>query len=79
VEDLKSSSSKWLKTQSPELSKFAWQKGYGAFTVGPTDLQALIEYVDSQETHHRKRDYQEEFRALLKKYGVECDERYMWD
>ena len=79
VEDLKLSSSKWIKTQSPALSKFAWQRGYGAFSVGPSDLQALIEYIESQEAHHRKRDFQEEFRALLKKYGVECDERYMWD
>jgi REP element-mobilizing transposase RayT len=79
VEDLKSSLSKWIKTQSPAVSKFAWQRGYGAFSVGPTDLNALIAYIDAQETHHRKRDFQEEFRALLKKYGVECDERYMWD
>jgi putative transposase len=79
VEDLKASSSKWIETQSPTLAKFAWQRGYAAFSGGPTDLQALIEYIESQETHHRKHDVQEEFRALLKKYGVECDERYMWD
>jgi len=79
VEELKSSSSRWLKTESPALSKFAWQKGYGAFSVGPSDLNALIEYIDTQEDHHRKRDFQAEYRALLKKYGIECDERYMWD
>ena len=79
VEQLKSSSSKWLKTQSPALSKFAWQRGYGAFSVGPADLDALTRYIDSQETHHRKQSFQDEFRAFLKKYGVEFDERYVWD
>jgi putative transposase len=79
VEQLKSSSSKWLKTQSPQLSRFTWQRGYGAFSVGPTDLNALIRYIDSQEMHHRKQSFQDEFRAFLKKYGVEFDERYLWD
>jgi REP-associated tyrosine transposase len=77
VEQLKSSSSKWLKTQSPDLAKFAWQRGYGAFSVGPTDLSVLINYIDSQETHHRKQSFQDEFRAFLKKYGMEWDE--MWE
>jgi putative transposase len=79
VEKLKSSSSKWLKTQSSGLSKFAWQRGYGAFSVGPADLSVLIDYIDSQEMHHRKQSFQDEFRAFLKKYGVEFDERYVWD
>ena len=79
VEQLKSSSSKWLKTQSPDLAKFAWQRGYGAFSVGPADLSALIDYIDSQEMHHRKQSFQDEFHAFLKKYGVEFDERYLWD
>ncbi len=79
VELLKSSSSKWLKTQSPDLSKFAWQRGYGAFSVGPSDLSALIYYIDTQEIHHRKQPFQDELRAFLKKYGMECDERYLWD
>ncbi len=79
VEQLKSSSSKWLKTQSPDLSKFAWQRGYGAFSVGPADLSALIHYIDTQETHHRKQTFQDELRTFLKKYGIECDERYLWD
>jgi REP element-mobilizing transposase RayT len=79
VEQLKSGSSKWLKTQSSGLSKFAWQRGYGAFSVGPADLEALVQYIDGQEAHHRKRSFQEEFRAFLKRYGMECDERYVWD
>jgi len=79
VEELKTSSSKWLKTQSPVLKLFSWQSGYGAFSVGPADLPALRRYIDEQETHHQKTTFQDEFRLLLKKYGVEHDERYMWD
>lgn len=79
IEELKTSSSRWLKGQSPSLAKFAWQRGYGAFSVGPVDLQALLSYIDAQEAHHRKRDFQAEFRALLVKYGVAFDERYVWD
>ena len=65
VETLKTSSSKWLKTQAPALEAFAWQRGYGCFSVGPTDLQALCEYVDKQEEHHQRRTFQEELRMFL--------------
>lgn len=79
VQDLKTGSSKWLKTQTPELAQFAWQSGYGAFSVGPSDLNALLAYIDTQEEHHRRRSFQEEYRAFLKRYGIEFDERYIWD
>ena len=79
VEELKTSSSKWLKTQSPELSGFAWQRGYGVFSVGPSDLNALLAYIDNQEEHHRTRTFQDEYRAFLTKYAVTYDERYVWD
>lgn len=79
IEELKTSSSKWLKTQSPALSAFAWQRGYGAFSVGPSDLDALLHYIDIQEEHHRTRTFQDEYRAFLKKYGIDYDERYVWD
>jgi putative transposase len=79
VEEVKTSSSKWLKTTSPELANFAWQRGYGAFSVGPADLNALIAYIDGQEEHHRTRSFQEEYRAFLTKYGIQFDERYVWD
>jgi len=79
IEELKTSSSKWLKTQSPVLSTFSWQRGYGAFSVGPSDLNALVTYIDDQEEHHRNRTFQEEYRAFLKKYGMDFDERYVWD
>ena len=79
VEELKTSSSKWLKTQSPELSGFAWQRGYGVFSVGPSAFSALLAYIDNQEEHHRTRTFQDEYRAFLTKYGVAFDERYVWD
>jgi putative transposase len=79
VEELKTSSSKWLKTQSPALAAFAWQRGYGAFSVGASDLEALRQYIDNQEEHHRKRTFQDEYRVILTKYGIEYDERYVWD
>ena len=79
LEALKTASSKWLKTQSPALVEFAWQRGYGCFSVGPTDLAALRAYIDGQEKHHQTRTFQEEFRVFLKKYGVEFDEAYVWD
>lgn len=79
IEEMKTSSSKWLKTQSPALAAFAWQRGYGAFSVGPSDLNALLHYIDTQEEHHKTRTFQDEYRAFLKKYGIEYDERYVWD
>jgi REP element-mobilizing transposase RayT len=79
VENLKTSSSKWLKTQSAGLAAFSWQRGYGSFSVGPADLESLCAYIDNQEEHHRTRTFQEEYRMFLKKYGVEYNETYVWD
>ena len=77
VEAVKTSSSKWIKTQSPAMSGFAWQRGYGAFSVGPSDRDALCSYIDNQEEHHRTRSFQDEYRTFLTKYGVPYDERYV--
>ena len=79
VSELKTSSSKWLKDKSPALSKFAWQRGYGNFSVGPRDLDALIAYIDGQEEHHRTKTFQDEYRSFLQHYGIDFDERYVWD
>ena len=79
VEELKTSSSKWLKAQSPKLAGFSWQSGYGAFSVSPSGLQSVRHYIDSQEEHHRKRTFEEEYRGFLQRYGIEFDERYLWD
>ena len=79
VEELKTSSSKWLKAQSPELGGFAWQRGYGVFSVGPADLAALLAYIDNQEEHHRTKTFEDEYRVFLTNHGITYDERYVWD
>ena len=79
VETLKKTSSKWIKGLDPKYRRFYWQRGYGAFSVSPSQLNAVLEYVGSQEAHHRTRSFQEEYRDFLRKYGVEFDERYVWD
>jgi len=78
-EELKSHSSKWMKKRDPSLIKFYWQDGYGAFSVNPAEVEKVITYIDNQHEHHRKRTFQQEYRAFLKKYKVEYDERYVWD
>jgi len=76
---IKQESSKFVKTLGSQYSGFYWQNGYGAFPVGALQKEAVIQYINGQVEHHRKRSFQEEFRGFLKKYGVEYDERYMWD
>ena len=61
------------------MSKFAWQSGYGAFSAGQTELDAVCDYITKQEEHHKTRTFQEEYRAFLKKYGVAYDERFLWE
>ncbi len=75
--EVKASSSRWLKMQGVE--KFAWQRGYGAFSVSPADAGALIRYIEQQEAHHRRRSFEDEMRAFFEKYHVAFDERYVWD
>lgn len=79
VERLKVSSSKWIKTRGAEFAKFSWQRGYAVFSIGLGDRAALVRYIDAQATHHRRRDYQAEMRAMFAKYGVAFDERFVWD
>jgi hypothetical protein len=52
--------------------------GYGVFSVSPTDLSTLTAYIDSQEAHHAKQTFEDEFRKFLKRYGIEWDEKYIW-
>src|SRR5262249_22149683 len=73
VEEVKRGSSKWIKTQGPEFHDFHWQNGYGAFSVSPSNADAVKAYVEKQDEHHRKMTFQEEFREFLKRHGVEFD------
>ena len=79
IRELKRESSKWLKEQPGGSSKFYWQRGYGAFSISPSHIDALKQYIANQEEHHRHESFQDELRRLLRKYGVEFDERYIWD
>jgi len=79
IEEVKSHSSKWIKTKDIKLSQFYWQNGYGAFSVIPTDIEVVKNYILGQEEHHKKKTFQEEYLVFLKKYDVEYDERYVWD
>jgi putative transposase len=76
---IKTNSSGWIHDEFKELGDFQWQQGYGAFAVSFSSLDAVKRYLADQESHHRKRSYQEEFRELLRRHGLEWDERYVWD
>lgn len=79
VEEIKSISSRWVKSKAPEFANFYWQDGYGAFSVNPAQVQRVISYIKNQKEHHRKKTYQDEFRKTLHQHNVEFDERYVWD
>lgn len=79
MEQLKANSSKWMKTKDDSLKDFYWQDGYGAFSVNPSEIEKVIVYIQDQHQHHQKVSFQEEYRAFLKKYKVDYDERYVWD
>src|SRR5439155_20498647 len=79
IEQMKTSSSAWIKDQSPDLKDFYWQGGYGAFSVSQSNVPVVKTYIANQEEHHRKVTFQDEFREFLRRHGVEWDERYGWD
>ena len=79
VKELKRGSSLWLKTQTPDLRDFAWQNGYGMFSIGFSQIGAVRDYIALQEEHHRKVSFQDEFGQLLRNYEIPFDERYVWD
>ncbi|MFC5865570.1 IS200/IS605 family transposase [Acidicapsa dinghuensis] len=72
VQKLKGSSSRWMG------SGFSWQEGYGAFSVSPSQLEVVKHYIQNQEEHHRKRDFEQEFIALLRGCGIEYDEQFVF-
>jgi REP-associated tyrosine transposase len=78
IRELKKGSSKWIKTQRAALRSFDWQDGYAAFSIGPSGVEATKRYIAGQKEHHRRRTFQEELVAFLKKYEVDYDERYIW-
>lgn len=79
LEEVKSHSSKWMKTKGEDLKNFYWQNGDGAFSVSSKGVDTVSAYIANQAEHHRKKTFQTEYRSILKKYNVEYDERYVWD
>ena len=79
VKELKRSSSAWLKAKAAELADFAWQGGYGVFSIGQSQVDDVRAYIAGQEKHHRKVSFQDEFRRLLERYDIAFEERYVWD
>ena len=79
VKEVKRPSSGWVKSASRKLSKFHWQASYAAFSVSQSNVQQVIRYIENQEEHHKRVTFQDESRAFLKAYGVDYDERYVWD
>ena len=79
LREIKANTSGWIHREFPAMGDFAWQAGYGAFTVSASQKDVVYAYVENQEKHHQVRTFKEEYLALLKAHDVEYDERYMWD
>ena len=79
IGDVKRDSSSWIKQQDERFARFYWQRGYGAFSIGQSQVEAVTKYIRDQKEHHKSQSYQDEFRALCAKYEVELDERFCWD
>lgn len=79
VNAVKSNSSRWVHESYLPLRNFAWQDGYGAFSVSKSEEAKVDRYIRNQENHHRKRTFKEELIGLLEKHGIEYDKRYIWN
>jgi putative transposase len=77
IGDIKRETSKWMKAKG--IAGFYWQRGYGAFSIGQSQVLAVSKYIQNQKAHHKRQTFQVEFRTLCDKYGLEIDERYFWD
>ena len=79
IETVKTSPSRWIKKQGAQYGDFRWQRGYGVFSVSQSKVEEARTYIETQEEHHRHVSFQDEFRALCKKHGLEINEQYVWD
>jgi REP element-mobilizing transposase RayT len=79
IQLIKGGTSAWIHTTFPEMEHFAWQEGYGAFSVGVSHLADTRAYIENQEEHHRNKSFQDEYLAFLKRHEIPCDEKYLWD
>jgi len=76
---VKTDSSKWIKTKGLPFRRFQWQRGYGAFSIGQSQVPTLKRYIARQRIHHQRVTFQDEYRKFLESYGINYDERYVWD
>lgn len=76
---VKKSSNDWLRTKDGRFAQFFWQAGYGAFSVSQSAVEEVRQYIRNQHEHHQHTSFQDEYRAFLRRYEVEFDERYVWD
>ena len=76
--DIKSNSSSWLRINQPHSSRFAWQEGYGAFSVSERNVDAVGQYIENQKQHHMGRTFQDELKAMLDENGISYEEKYLW-
>jgi len=79
VGQFKTSSNDWLRGRDPRFAQFYWQAGYGAFSVSQSGVEEVRNYIRTQHEHHQRVSFQDEFRAFLRRYQIEYDERYVWD
>ena len=79
IEEVKTYSSKWIKTKGQKYQKFYWQNGYGGFSINESQVDYVKAYILKQEEHHKKISFKDEYRNFLKEYDIEYDERYVWD
>jgi putative transposase len=78
VRDIKANSSRWLRKTFPDMKSFAWQRGYGAFSVSESQIERVHAYIANQEAHHRRSSFQQEFLTLLRQNRVAFDPERVW-
>lgn len=79
IGDIKRDSSEWIKKQNARFNNFYWQRGYGVFSIGQSQVETVVNYIKTQKEHHKEMSFKDEYRALLKKYEIDYDEQYIWD
>ena len=78
VKRIKGESSKWISNQWPRMRDFRWQDGYGAFSVGKSQISDTVAYIRNQRQHHQRKSFEDEYRAFLQVHGIESDEKYIF-
>lgn len=79
IQEIKQSSSKWIKSKGNQYANFYWQDGYGIFSVSQSQVDQVARYIKNQEAHHQTKNFKKEFLMLLNRYNIEYDEGYLWD